>query len=37
MPEAKTGLRIEGHRSLAKPIDIPELINYIEASLPHAL
>src|SRR6266705_6569625 len=34
MPEAKTGLRIEGHRSLAKPIDIPELINQIEESLP---
>jgi len=37
MPEAKTGLRIEGHRSLAKPIDIPELINQIEESVPHAL
>jgi CheY-like chemotaxis protein len=37
MPEAKHGLRIEGHRSLAKPISIPELINQIEASLPHAL
>jgi CheY-like chemotaxis protein len=36
MPEAKTGLRIEGHRSLAKPIDIPELINQIEESLPRA-
>lgn len=36
MPEAKHGLRIEGHRSLAKPIDIPELINQIEESLPHA-
>src|SRR6266568_1546241 len=34
MPEAKNGLRIEGHRSLAKPIDIPELINRIEESLP---
>ena len=33
MPEAKHGLRIEGHRSLAKPIDIPELINQIEESL----
>jgi CheY-like chemotaxis protein len=33
-PEAKTGLRIEGHRSLAKPINIPELINRIEESLP---
>ena len=29
-PEAKTGLRIQGHRSLAKPINIPELINEIE-------
>ena len=37
MPEAKHGLRIEGHRSLAKPIDIPELINQIEESLPRAL
>ena len=37
MPEARTGLRIEGHRSLAKPIDIPELINQIEESLPGAL
>jgi hypothetical protein len=36
MPEAKTGLRIEGHRSLAKPIDIPELINQIEESLSSA-
>ena len=36
MPEAKHGLRIEGHRSLAKPIDIPELINQIEESLPRA-
>src|SRR5438876_10520749 len=37
MPEAKHGLRIEGHRSLAKPIDIPQLINQIEESLPRAL
>ena len=37
IPEAKTGLRIEGHRSLAKPINIPELINQIEESLPRAL
>ena len=36
MPEAKHGLRIEGHRSLAKPIDIPGLINQIEESLPRA-
>jgi CheY-like chemotaxis protein len=35
-PETKTGVRIEGHRSLAKPIDIPELINRIEESLPRA-
>ena len=33
-PEIKTGLRIQGHRSLAKPISIPELINGIEESLP---
>ena len=33
-PETKTGLRIQGHRSLAKPISIPELINGIEESLP---
>jgi two-component system OmpR family response regulator len=32
-PETKTGLHIQGHRSLAKPIDIPELINGIEESL----
>ena len=37
MPEAKHGLRIEGHRSLAKPIDIPGLINQIEESLLRAL
>ena len=36
IPEARTGLRIEGHRSLAKPIDIPELINQIEESLASA-
>ncbi len=36
MPEAKHGLRIEGHRSLPKPIHIPELINQIEESLPRA-
>ena len=36
-PETNTGLRIEGHRSLAKPINIPELIDYIEESLPHAM
>ena len=33
-PETKTGLRIQGHRSLGKPISIPELINGIEESLP---
>jgi len=32
-PETKAGLRIEGHRSLAKPINIPELIDQIEKSL----
>ncbi len=36
-PETNTGLRIEGHRSLAKPINIPELIDHIEESLPHAM
>jgi CheY-like chemotaxis protein len=36
-PETNTGLRIEGHRSLAKPISIPELIDQIEESLPHAM
>lgn len=29
-PETKAGLRIQGHRSLAKPINIPELIDQIE-------
>ncbi len=33
-PETKAGLRIEGHRSLAKPINIPQLIEQIEESLP---
>jgi CheY-like chemotaxis protein len=28
--EAKSGLRIQGHPSLAKPVSIPELINAIE-------
>ncbi len=32
-PETKIGLRIQGHRSLAKPINIPELINEIEKNL----
>jgi len=31
--ETKAGLRIEGHRSLAKPINIPQLIDQIEESL----
>jgi two-component system, OmpR family, response regulator len=33
-PETKTGLRIQGHPFLAKPINIPELINGIEENLP---
>jgi CheY-like chemotaxis protein len=33
-PETKAGLRIEGHRSVAKPINIPKLIDQIEESLP---
>jgi CheY-like chemotaxis protein len=32
--EAKAGLRIQGHPVLAKPINIPELINGIEENLP---
>ena len=32
--EAKTGLRIQGHPFLAKPINIPELIKGIEENLP---
>ncbi len=32
--EAKTGLRIQGHPFLAKPISIPELIKEIEENLP---
>jgi len=35
-PETKAGLRIEGRRSLAKPINIPELIEQIEESLRRA-
>jgi len=31
--EAKAGLHIQGHPVLAKPIDIPELINRIEENL----
>jgi CheY-like chemotaxis protein len=34
-PETKAGLRIEGHRSLAKPINIPDLIERIEESVIH--
>jgi CheY-like chemotaxis protein len=36
-PEIKAGVRIEGHRSLAKPINIPELIEQIEQSLTRAI
>jgi len=32
--EARSGLRIQGHPFLAKPISIPELINAIEEHLP---
>jgi two-component system alkaline phosphatase synthesis response regulator PhoP len=32
--EAKAGLQIQGHPVLAKPINIPELINRIEENLP---
>ena len=32
--EAKAGLHIQGHPVLAKPIDVPELINRIEENLP---
>ena len=32
--EAKTGLHIQGHPFLAKPVSIPELINAIEERLP---
>src|SRR6266487_6729278 len=36
--EAKTGLRIQGHPFLAKPISIPELVEGIERVLPaHAV
>jgi DNA-binding response OmpR family regulator len=31
--ETKTGLRIQGHPFLAKPINIPELITGIEENL----
>src|SRR4030095_804697 len=33
-PETKAGLRIQGNPFLAKPINIPELINGIEENLP---
>jgi CheY-like chemotaxis protein len=36
-PETKAGLQIEGHRSLAKPINIPQLIDQIEESLPRLI
>src|SRR5438876_12177942 len=32
--EAKSGLHIQGHSFLAKPVSIPELINAIEQHLP---
>lgn len=32
--EAKSGLNIQGHPFLAKPVSIPELINAIERRLP---
>ena len=32
--EAKSGLNLQGHPFLAKPVSIPELINAIEAHLP---
>jgi len=32
--EAKSGLKIQGHPFLAKPVSIPELINMIEQHLP---
>jgi CheY-like chemotaxis protein len=32
--EARSGLRIQGHPFLAKPISIPELVAGIEANLP---
>ena len=32
--EAKSGLNIQGHPFLAKPVSIPELINAIEQHLP---
>jgi CheY-like chemotaxis protein len=35
--EAKSGLHIQGHPFLAKPVSIPELINAIEQHLPACL
>jgi len=32
--EARAGLRIQGYPVLAKPINIPELINKLEENLP---
>jgi CheY-like chemotaxis protein len=32
--ETKSGLQIQGHPFLAKPINVPELINAIEENLP---
>ena len=32
--EVKSGLRVQGHPFLAKPVSIPELINAIEQHLP---
>jgi CheY-like chemotaxis protein len=32
--EAKAGLQVQGHPVLAKPVNIPELINRIEENLP---
>ena len=34
--EAKSGLEIDGHSFLAKPINISELVGAIEQHLPHA-
>jgi DNA-binding response OmpR family regulator len=33
--EAKSGLQIDGHSFLAKPINISELVGAIEQHLPH--
>ena len=32
--DARAGLRIQGHPVLAKPINVPELINRLEENLP---